>query len=248
MMKLIRNEKGIALVMALIIAFIGLAMVSALLFMVTQGSRISGFQRVYRSTDEAGLGGAQIATQFIISNVFNAKMDSPLSPMASALNLAITNATGSPADDLCLREKLKCSRGTWDTTNPSSNPTGCDSSTTFSNTVYYWPACSGDRALAIDAFTIDPTTNKESEDFKFNLPGATAGQTFTVYAKIVDTVKGNTEEGGVGGGKLGGSGVVSTQEGQITPPPTPTLYRIEVQAQDAANPQQKSKYSVLYAY
>ncbi|HJW30822.1 MAG TPA: hypothetical protein VJ508_16420, partial [Saprospiraceae bacterium] len=73
MMKLIGNEKGVALVMVVIIALIGLMMVSTLLFMVTQGTRISGFQRVFRTTDEAGLGGAQIATQVIKDNIFNAK-------------------------------------------------------------------------------------------------------------------------------------------------------------------------------
>jgi hypothetical protein len=119
------------------------------------------------------------------------------------------------------------SRGAWAITDPK----------------YYWPSCTGDRALAIDAFTSPP-----SEDFNFELPGANPGQTFKVYAKIVDTVQGNTEVGGLGGGKLGGTGVVSSQEGQITPPPTPTLYRIEVQAPAKTSPETRSKYSVLYAY
>ncbi len=240
MMKLIRNEKGVALVMVLIIALIGLAMVSTLLFMVTQGTRISGFQRVYRSTDEAGLGGAQIAAQVIKDNLFSAKQ-----PGNSLIPITITSAgvpvfsvifLGNTSDD-CLKQKLKFPRGAWATTNPQTyNPL------TYDSTAYYWPACTGDRATTIDAFT-----SPASEDFKFDLPGANPGQTFTVYAKIIDTVKGNTEEGGIGG-KLGGSGVVSSMEGEITPPPMPSLYRIEVQAQDATNPQQRSKYSVLYAH
>ncbi len=226
-MKLIRNEKGVALVMVIIIALIGLAMVSTLLFMVTQGTRISGFQRVYRSTDEAGLGGAQIAAQFIKDNIFNAKMNAStgqqLVPITSGvLSVLITNGN----TDQCLIQKLTLTRGEWDTTNPN----------------YFWTQCGAPRAMTIDAFTSPP-----SEDFKFDLPGASPGQTFTVYAKIIDTVKGNTEESGIGG-KLGGSGVVSSMEGEITPPASPSLYRIEVQAQDATNPQQRSKYSVLYAH
>ncbi len=222
-MKLIRNEKGVALVMVIIIALIGLAMVSTLLFMVTQGTRISGFQKVYRSTDEAGLGGAQIATQVIRDNIFNARSGLPMVPITSGvLSVLITNGNS----DACLIQKLTLTRGAWDTAGPN----------------YSWTACTGARATTIDAFT-----TPASEDFKFDLPGPSTGQTFTVYAKILDTVKGNTAESGIGG-KLGGSGVVSSQEGEITPPAVPSLYRIEVQAQDATNPQQRSKYSVLYAH
>ncbi len=223
-MKLIRNEKGIALVMVMIIALIGLAMVSTLLFMVTQGTRISGFQRVYRTTDEAGLGGAQIATEVIRSNIYNAVSDAALQPVitgTSFLTVNLEHGTG----DACLKQKLKISRGGWKTTDP---------------TPLAWTTCTDtDRVLKFDADV--------SPDFTFDLAGAT-GQTFKVYSKIIDTVKGNTEEGGLGGSKLGGTGVVSSQEGQIAPPPTPTLYRIEIQAQDASHPEQRSKYSVLYAH
>ncbi len=216
MMKLIRNEKGVALVMVIIIALIGLAMVSTLLFMVTQGTRISGFQRVYRSTDEAGLGGAQIATQFIMDNIFNAKS-------GSDMNQTLVTIFSGNAKDPCLVQKLTLTRGGWLTTDPT----------------YAWSSCAGARSTTIDA--------DQTPDFTFTLPGVAAGQTFTVYTKIIDTVKGNTEEGGIGG-KLGGSGVVSSQEGEITPPPSPSLYRIEVQAQNTNGPEQRSKSSVLYAH
>ncbi len=223
-MKLIRNEKGIALVMVMIIALIGLAMVSTLLFMVTQGTRISGFQRVYRTTDEAGLGGAQIAAEVIRSNIFNAVSDAALQPIITGTTFLTVNLTPG---DACLKQKLKMSRGGW--------------STTATDPAFAWSECASttDRVLKFDADV--------SPDFTFDLAGAT-GQTFRVYSKILDTVKGNTEEGGLGGSKLGGTGVVSSQEGQIAPPPTPTLYRIEVQAQDKDHPEQRSRYSVLYAH
>ncbi len=223
MMKLINNEKGVALVMVIIIALIGLAMVSTLLFMVTQGTRISGFQRVYRSTDEAGLGGAQIATQFIMDNIFNAKS-------GSDMNQTLVHIFSGNAKDPCLVQKLTLTRGGWLTTDPT----------------YAWSSCASARATTIDA--------DQTPDFTFCTNSADCTTPllpdipiFRVYTKIIDTVKGNTAEGGIGG-KLGGSGVVSSMEGEITPPPMPSLYRIEVQAQDATNPQQRSKYSVLYAH
>lgn len=222
MMKRLNNEKGVALVIALVVALIGLGMVSTLLFLVTQSTRISGFQKTFRTTDEAGLGGAQIATQFIQDNIFYAKSGQPMvSNLSDYLSVAITNGNS----DACLIQKLTLSRGEWDTGSAD----------------YLWTSCSGDRALTIDA--------DKTPDFKFDTnPTDPAVPNFRVYAKIIDTVKGNTQEGGLGDGKLGGTGVVSSQEGEITPPPNPSLYRIEIQAQDASNPEQRSKYSVLYAH
>src|SRR5512135_2441319 len=107
-MKLIRNEKGIALVMVMVIALIGLAMVSTLLFMVTQGTRISGFQRVFRSTDEAGLGGAQIATQVVRDNIFNAKNGLAMVPITSGVLSVVINGGNA---DACLMQKLSLTRG-----------------------------------------------------------------------------------------------------------------------------------------
>lgn len=220
-MKLLRNEKGIALVMVMIIAFIGLAMVSTLLFMLTQGTRISGFQKTFRTTDEAGLGGVQIAAQFIKDNVWNAAS-------GALLQSAVVNFN-SP--DQCLIDKLTTTRGEWATSDPAK---------------YFWPNCAGDRATAIDA-NLSPDFTFCTNSVNCITPTDPAVPIFRVDTKIIDTVKGNTAANGIGG-QLGGEGVVSGGGTQISPPPNPTLYRIEVQAQDAVNPQQKSKYSVLYAY
>lgn len=238
MMTLIRNEKGVALVMVVIIALIGLMMVSTLLFMVTQGTRISGFQRVFRTTDEAGLGGVQIATQVIKDNIFYAKTGQPLVPITSGvLSVVMPNPGGT--SDACLIQKLTSPRGAWDTSNKSTIPYD-PANPTIDPTKYYWTQCPDSRALTIDA--------DQTPDFTFTLPGVAIGQTFTVYTKILDTVKGNTEESGISAGPLGGTGVVSSSDNFSSPAAVPTLYRIEVQAQDATNPQQRSKYSVLYAH
>lgn len=71
-MKTLRNEKGIALVMVLILSLIGLAMVATLMFMLTQGTRVSGVHRIFRTADEAGLGGANLTAEFIDQNVYRA--------------------------------------------------------------------------------------------------------------------------------------------------------------------------------
>jgi len=59
------NERGIALVMVLVLAAIALAMVSALLFIVIQGTRLSGYHRFFRTVEESAIGGSEIAAEFI---------------------------------------------------------------------------------------------------------------------------------------------------------------------------------------
>lgn len=51
------NEKGIALVMVLILSAIALAIMSGLVYMVISGTQISGIQKRYKTALEAGIGG-----------------------------------------------------------------------------------------------------------------------------------------------------------------------------------------------
>jgi hypothetical protein len=94
-MKLIRNEKGIALVMVLVFSLIGLAIVSAMLFMLTLGTGTSGHLKVYKSTDEAGVGGTVTAAEMIKNR--------------GALPSLASQPFGL---DACLQQKLNTPRGT----------------------------------------------------------------------------------------------------------------------------------------
>lgn len=64
-MKVLRNEKGIALVMVLVLALIALTIVAALVSMVLQGTKSSGFLKRYESAREAGMGGTEIVAALI---------------------------------------------------------------------------------------------------------------------------------------------------------------------------------------
>jgi hypothetical protein len=111
-----------------------------------------------------------------------------------------------------------------------------NSTTTAAN----WASCgdySNATAMVIDP--LDPTTY----DFQFNL-GAAPYPTYTGYGKIVDTVEGNS--GGDEG--LLKHGVVNTGSGEITVMSIPYLYTIEVDAENAANPSERAKLSILYQY
>jgi hypothetical protein len=221
-MKLIRNEKGIALVMVLVFSLIGLAIVSAMLFMLMQGTKMSGAFKLYKSADEAGLGGTIEVTDMIRN-----RGTIPLG--VTMLSLPLGPAGTGAGQDACLLQKLTTAR--------CANPP-C-------NTATLWTSC-GTNPATDPRLVMDPTV---SPDMTVVLPGP-LGTSFMTYTKIVDTVQGNSETSALvtTGGQLGGQGVVAATSGQVSPPSIPYMYKIEVQTQNTANPTEKSRYSVLYAY
>ena len=55
------NNKGIALVMVMILSLISLAIMSGLIYMVTSGTQVSGIEKRYSTALEAGKSGKDIA-------------------------------------------------------------------------------------------------------------------------------------------------------------------------------------------
>ena len=218
----IKNEKGIALVMVLILSLISLALVSALLYMMTQGTTMSGGQKFYRTAEEASYGGVEMAMGYISGR--------------GLLNIPALPGLGFTASCNCGDPYIY--------TDNIDNMTGvrsdrCDK---ICNPTANWqngaPATNNQKAL-------DPTVGF---DMRFTLVGGNP-TTFEVFAKIVDTVQGNSDLGGlVTSGELGGAGVVASNTGLISPPHNPYLYRMEVQGQATANPRERARLSVLYAF
>ena len=91
--------------------------------------------------------------------------------------------------------------------------------------------------------TIDPT---DVPDLQFNLRGTDSSTNFKVYAKIVDTVPGNSDTTGVDF-LDSGAGVAGAGAG-ISPKHNPALFSIEVQGERSTNAKEKARLSVLYAY
>lgn len=199
-MKILRNERGIALVTALMLTLVSLTIVMGLLYLITRGTQLSGAQKRYRTALEASYGGAELVTKEVIPLVFQ-NFSSNLKTQVAGLT---TLQTG-PID--CLRAKLR-------------QPTAL------------WPnACSQ---------THNP---KATPDVSFELKG-TGNQPFKVYAKIVDTIVGNSDIGGL---QLEGAGVA---EGNvlISPQHFPYVYRMEVQGERTSAATEQANLSVLYAY
>lgn len=107
---------------------------------------------------------------------------------------------------------------------------------TYKGATFNWSNCAGFSSKAT-SLVIDPT-DSQSYDLRFDLGS------YRVYAKIVDTVEGNSggDEGLIKGG------VVESNPGEVAVMSIPYLYTIEIMSQKIDNPAERAKLSVLYEY
>ena len=219
------NNKGIALITALMLTLITLVIILSVMLLISNNIKSSAANKSYKNVTEAAYGGADLVMQDIIPRLFmgyttagasttvNGILSPSLSSEYNTKSLFLTNKMnmgfGSSA---CIRAKLlnSAASGLW--------PAGCSN-------------------------TLDP---KVKPDMQFNLFG-TSGQSFTVYSKIIDTVPGVPYPSTAGSEPLTGGGVTESSA------PTTTnlnhyVYRIEVAGERTTNATEKSKLSVLYEY
>lgn len=106
LMKLIHNEKGVALVTALMLTLVMLAICMTLLYMVTQSTKSSASQKRYMTAVAAGYGGTEIIKDVIPRLMAYSSVRSALPSITgfNNINLAFPTASG---DQNCLSQKLK---------------------------------------------------------------------------------------------------------------------------------------------
>jgi len=227
MLKL-RNNKGIALVTSLLFTLISLGIIMALLAIVTQGTRVSGAGKAYKTAIEAGYGAVDVVSLDILPAMYKGDFDSTYnSNLATAINLTINNMSyplNFPDNTLvsCFNQK-------------------------FGSSTSLWTACGAQASSSVP---------KESPDMVFNLKALNDSVGFKVYTKIADTRCGGDAAAGQPCSNSDTSGVdyldagsgVTSSSGTVTPQHRPAYYRIEVQSERAVNPNEKSQLSVLYAY
>ena len=102
---ILKNEKGIALVMVLVLSAIILVIMAGLIYMLTTGTQLSGMQKRYKTALEAGVGGADITYQII-----GARIDNPVQLEGEFNFLPSFNITTTQA---CLNNKLLRSTANW---------------------------------------------------------------------------------------------------------------------------------------
>ncbi|GAB4390741.1 MAG: type IV pilus minor pilin PilX [Thermodesulfovibrionales bacterium] len=116
-MNILRNEKGVALLIVMAISVIALAVMSALIYMTTSGTQMSGMQKRYKTALEASKGGAGIVFDYV------GRRGSPA--FSNSIGFVIT------ASGTCVNDKLNKATAAWD---PSCDKT---SSITITNSATY---------------------------------------------------------------------------------------------------------------
>lgn len=111
--KTMRNERGAALVTALLLTLISLGIVMSLLYIVLEQTRASGSHKRYKNSLEAAHGAAQLITKEMIPLLYSANADpkTTLTNQFSSINL-------DTSSNACLNQKM---------TLPSSGWTACGS-------------------------------------------------------------------------------------------------------------------------
>jgi len=223
------NQKGIALVLVLLIALISLALMSALIYFVTQGAKTSGYYKRYGSARDAGIGGSDIMIALLQKRGELQIPGIPDSTMADCIDFTKRCDCGDP--DLT-------GDNTFSDGTPLTGKSICLCAKLCDPTVSWSATCPiGDSLDARDNF-----------DFQCTFPG-TGGTDYQVSAKIIDSVIGASD---ISGESLGGTGVIASNSGLIPSPPAPYLFRFEVDSVDQRRANvgttERSRYSVLFAF
>lgn len=224
------SQRGTALVVVLMLAAISLSIMTALLYLVISGTEISGMSKNYKTAKEAGLGGTEIVQQIIAARGDAATRDTLLSNLNSAFNISSAVTTSS-----------SCS-GTSLITGDSYNGLAAKlmSASTKTDGTSNWTGCNASMA-------IDPN-DSSTYDVKMTIGTATK---YNVYAKVVNSVEGNTSNSPAAEGRgLWNRGVVRASGGgsSITAVKKPYIYTIEVDAENSATKTERAKLQILYQY
>ena len=106
-MLILRNNKGIALVTSLLFTLISLGIIMALLTTVSQGTRVSGASKSYKTAIEAGYGAVDVVSRDIFPAIFKGTFDSNYKGnLATAIGLAFPL-------EACFNQKVGSSTSLW---------------------------------------------------------------------------------------------------------------------------------------
>lgn len=121
-MRCLKNEKGVALVTALLLTLLSLAICMTLLYYITQHMATSAASKRYKTFLEAGHGGVQVFAKDVIPRIFEGYSSSRLVKEFEQINLAV------PISNACLKQKLYKNTLDWSSCGPSSTDLEAQSS------------------------------------------------------------------------------------------------------------------------
>jgi len=111
-MKTVKNERGVALVTALMLMLVILAICMSLLYMVTQSTKSSASQKRYSTSIAAGYGGTEVLKDILPRLMGYSTVRSALPTVTGFSNINLAFPTASSDLD-CFSQKLKNNPAEW---------------------------------------------------------------------------------------------------------------------------------------
>ena len=165
----VHNEKGIALAMVLVLSVIALAIISALIYLVLQGTKFSGFYKRYGTVHDAGLGAAEIAGT-LVANRGNLVVTGLIN-FPTPCNCGDPDVPGDTTPDTCLCRKL-CDPPYENDGTPNWTLANCDNSFTATSNPDMQVTLSGTNAnYLVSAKIVD--TRRGNSDLSTEALGGT---------------------------------------------------------------------------
>jgi len=227
-MKLLHNDKGIALITALMFTVLSLVISMSLLYMVSAGINVSSAMKRYKTVLEATYGGTEIITKDLLTKALSYSSDS-----TGTFAQFVSGQMGDlhPAFSDCFRERLENTRNNWSASCASVNGN---------------PKSSPDVTFSLSPITGSPYTvySKIVDTSEWRFISFSTSASGGVPILLNKAIAGNTDRTGETYGPKGGT--VTQKKPDV--PHYPYMYKIEIQGerQDSAN--EKANIAVQYAY
>ena len=110
-MKNLRNQRGAALITALMLSLIILAIVMVAVYLLTQGTQVSAANKRYKTSIEAAHGGAEVFTKTVLPELFKNYPVASLTTDLASISLFVPYSS-------CLKQKITTATAFW-------SPTAC---------------------------------------------------------------------------------------------------------------------------
>ena len=230
-MKILNNDKGVALITSLMFTALSLIICLSLLYMVTSGIKVSGSMKQYKTVMDATYGGTEIMTKDLLGKALSYGSGSP-GTFSQYLAGQMGSTFSSFTTSSCFQERLENSKKNWSSAcanvngNPKNSPDVSFSLNSANGTPYI-----------VYSKIVDTT---DWRFISFSSP-ASGG----VPVLLNKGMPGNSDRGGSAGYDTKG-GTVTQKKPDI--PHYPYMYRIEIQGERQQNPTEKANISVQYAY
>ena len=107
-MRYLRNERGVALLTAIMLSMLALLMISAALYLITKGIKVSAASKRYKNAREAAYAVPEVVGKDIFPQILSGYSTSRLATDFHSINLKFSDATGQ-----CLRQKMNNPTSAW---------------------------------------------------------------------------------------------------------------------------------------